>query len=100
MNAKGGCVKIDTSSYFYMWKMFTVLYRTTITFLYFACQLNKHHITLQLFHKFWQALTMKMNIDISKVYLQILDFAERYPFVKIGLVCLTFVLIYNSSNSR
>lgn len=34
------------------------------------------------------------NVDISKICLQILDFAERYPFVKVGLVCLTFALIY------
>jgi len=31
---------------------------------------------------------------INKIFSQILDLAKRNPLVKIGLVCLAFVLIY------
>ena len=33
-------------------------------------------------------------MDINKIYSQMLDLAKRNSLVKIGLVCLAFVLIY------
>ncbi len=33
-------------------------------------------------------------MDINKINSQMLDLAKRNPLVKIGLVCLAFVLIY------